>query len=234
MNTIKEQSAFELKGGMITVPVLHLKSTDFTLFDAQLKAIIAQSPKLFESSPLIIDLESIASQESIDFPRLVRALRSHAIIPVGIKHGSPEQKHAAKNAGLGFIASSSAATKSSPTKTANKKTLETAMIINKPVRSGQQIYAKNKDLIVLGSVSSAAEVMADGNILIYGTLNGKALAGVSGKTDAKILCSLLRADLVAIAGHYKCRDEMEDHAIPQSPMGTQVFLDKQHLCIQKI
>ena len=108
------------------------------------------------------------------------------------------------------------------------------MIINKPVRSGQQIYAKHTDLIIFGSVSSAAEVIADGNIIVYGTLGGKAMAGVNGKKSARILCSVLRADLVAIAGHYKMRDELEDKIVPQSQFGTQVFLDKQHLCIQKI
>ncbi len=229
MGTITEAKAFELKGNMVTLPILYLNLSDFTLFDQQLQAVVAQSPRMFQQSPLIIDLSHILAGESIDFPRLLRALRSHAIVPVGIRNGSVEQQAAAKCAGLGIIAPGQGKKKSEP-----KKLAETAMIIHKPVRSGQQIYAKNRDLVILGSVSSAAEVMADGNIMVYGALNGKALAGVSGNENARIFCSVLSADLIAVAGHYKLRDSLEEQVVPQSPYGIQVFLDKQHLCIQKI
>jgi septum site-determining protein MinC len=220
--------SFDLKGSMITIPVLVLKNPCTKLFATQLQAKINQSPKLLKGTPMVIDLKALSDQDNLDFPTIVATLRAHDIMPVAIRNGTEPQASHALNAGLGHLAAKASTRKEKISKN------NTTMMINKPVRSGQQIYAKNTDLIILGSVSSAAEVMADGNIIVYGTLNGRAMAGVSGDQSARILCSVLRADLVAIAGQYKIRDELEDKVVPQSPFGTQVFLDKQHLCIQKI
>ncbi|MFT4198759.1 MAG: septum site-determining protein MinC, partial [Pseudoxanthomonas sp.] len=76
------------------------------------------------------------------------------------------------------------------------------------VRSGQQVYAQNRDLTVLNMVGAGAEVIADGSIHIYGSLRGRALAGAQGNTEARIFCSAFRAELVAIAGHYKVLDDV--------------------------
>jgi septum site-determining protein MinC len=86
--------------------------------------------------------------------------------------------------------------------------LTTTKIVTEPVRSGQQIYARGADLVILTSVSHGAEVLADGNIHIYGDLNGRALAGVQGNTDAHIFCKTLNAELIAVAGHYKVREDI--------------------------
>jgi septum site-determining protein MinC len=230
MTATKTQQAFEFKGSMVTIPVLYLKNTCMAMFAKQLSDTVSQSPNFFQGSPMLIDLEKLPEDVAIDFVALCHALRTHHIVPIGIRHGSKPQLEAAKQAGLGCLAASK--TNKKEKKPTNNDVAP--MIINKPVRSGQQLYAKNTDLIIFGSVSSAAEVLADGNIIVYGTLQGKAMAGVSGKQTARILCSALHANLVAIAGHYKLRDELEDGIVPQSKFGTQVFLDKQHLCIQKI
>src|SRR5690606_6221257 len=75
------------------------------------------------------------------------------------------------------------------------------------VRSGQQIYARGQDLTIVGSVSAGAEVIADGNIHIYGALRGRALAGASGDTSARVFCSEFSAELVAVAGNYRVLDD---------------------------
>ena len=77
-----------------------------------------------------------------------------------------------------------------------------------PVRSGQQVYADNRDLTVLAAVGAGAEVIADGSIHIYGALRGRALAGAQGFEQARIFCREFRAELVAIAGHYKVLDDI--------------------------
>lgn len=77
-----------------------------------------------------------------------------------------------------------------------------------PVRSGQQLYAENRDLTVLSTVGAGAEVIADGSIHIYGTLRGRALAGAQGNPDARIFCREFHAELVAIAGNYKVLDDV--------------------------
>ncbi|HEU4991120.1 MAG TPA: septum site-determining protein MinC [Luteimonas sp.] len=91
-----------------------------------------------------------------------------------------------------------------------------------PVRSGQQVYAENRDLTVLSAVGAGAEVIADGSIHIYGALRGRALAGAQGNEKARIFCREFRAELVAVAGHYKVLDEIpkELHGKP-----AQVWLD---------
>jgi septum site-determining protein MinC len=102
------------------------------------------------------------------------------------------------------IASSTAATDRS-----DKLESIPTKIIYQPVRSGQQIYAKGGDLIILAAVSPGAEILADGNIHVYGALRGRALAGVRGDTRARIFCHSLEAELVSIAGHYKISEDLQ-------------------------
>ena len=80
--------------------------------------------------------------------------------------------------------------------------LNLPMIVEGPVRSGRQVYAKNCDLIVIGQVSEGAEIMADGNVHIYGRLRGRAAAGISGQFDAQIFCQVFEPELISIAGVY--------------------------------
>jgi septum site-determining protein MinC len=77
------------------------------------------------------------------------------------------------------------------------------------VRSGQQIYAKGCDLIVLGPISQGAELLSDGHIHVYGPLRGRALAGINGNKEAHIFCHSLEAELISIAGHYKLSEDIE-------------------------
>lgn len=90
-----------------------------------------------------------------------------------------------------------------------------AKIVNEPVRAGQQIYAKNADLVVLAQVQPGAELMADGNIHIYSNLRGRAHAGVGGNTEARIFCRSMEAQLISIAGIYLVNDEIEQQFLGQ-------------------
>lgn len=102
------------------------------------------------------------------------------------------------------------------------------MIQTAPVRSGQQIYADNRDLTVLTSVGAGAEVLADGSVHIYGALRGRALAGAQGNEKARIFCREFHAELVAVAGHYKVLEE-----IPKELRGkaVQIWLENEQLNI---
>jgi septum site-determining protein MinC len=84
-----------------------------------------------------------------------------------------------------------------------------SMLVTEPIRSGRQIYAAGCDLIVVGPVSPGAELLADGSIHVYGTLRGRALAGVSGDQNARIFCQSLEAELVSIAGLYRVSEDMD-------------------------
>lgn len=105
-------------------------------------------------------------------------------------------------------------------------------VIHQSVRSGQQIYAREGDLIVLGGVNAGAEIVADGNIHIYGSLRGRALAGAQGDVHARIFCQYLEAELVAVAGQYRVFDDsIPDELRKQS---VQVFLANNQLCIERL
>ena len=238
-NQTKSTSVFELKGSMLTVPIIHLKTIDYKRFSENLQEMAAKTPKLFALSPVILDLAKV-NEETIDFKRLCISIKSVGMVPVGFRNAKESHRNAAIAAGLGELSKASdkkQASRASKTKTVSPQPTErheAPMIIKKPVRSGQQIYAKNSDLIIYGNVSSAAEVIADGNIMVHGVLGGRAIAGASGRKTAKILCQTLKADLISIAGQYKLRDEMEDQVVPKSQFGTQIYLDQQHLQIDKI
>jgi septum site-determining protein MinC len=90
-----------------------------------------------------------------------------------------------------------------------------AMVIDKPLRSGQQVYAKGRDLIVLAMVNAGAEVIADGHIHVYGALRGKAIAGARGNTQAQIFAQVMAPELISIAGVYRT----SENALPKDVLG---------------
>lgn len=102
-------------------------------------------------------------------------------------------------------------------------------VITQPVRSGQQIYARHGDLIVLAPVSHGAELLADGHIHVYGCLRGRALAGVTGDTEARIFCHSLEAELISIAGQYKISEDIEESYWKKA---VEIFLSDDHLQIR--
>jgi septum site-determining protein MinC len=172
-----------------------------------------------------------AEVEPIDFPALLTLLRQYSVVPIAIKGGStaqmadglaagllpapdarvvasspstpePERQVApAPQAGANVKAPSPAAT-AAPTQPVPEATLG-ALVINKPLRSGQQIYARGRDLVVLAMVNAGAEIIADGHIHVYAPLRGKAMAGARGNTEARIFALSLEAELISIAGIYR-------------------------------
>ena len=104
-------------------------------------------------------------------------------------------------------------------------------LMRRPVRSGQQVYARETDLIVMGQVGPGAEVIADNHIHVYGPLRGRALCGVSGNTEARIFCQSLEAELVSVAGNYRVLE-----SIPEDLRGkpAQIWLDQERLNIEPL
>ncbi|HEV2524199.1 MAG TPA: septum site-determining protein MinC, partial [Gammaproteobacteria bacterium] len=202
--------------------------------EEQLTSKIEQAPKFFYNAPVVIDLQKLAKPDAhIDYQQLVGILRSKKLIPVGIKGGTTEQQAAATLVGLPILQDSG----KNPVKTETTETAVSSStgklpapaevlpaadqetdaeirgsntkLITEPVRSGQQIYARGGDLIVLAPVSHGAELLADGHIHIYGPLRGRALAGVTGDETARIFCQYLEAELISIAGQYKISEDIE-------------------------
>ena len=118
-----------------------------------------------------------------------------------------------------------------PGEAAKLVTSSTTTVVDKPLRSGQRIYAKG-DLVVLGLVSYGAEVIAEGNIHIYAPLRGRALAGVHGNHDARIFCTCLEPELISIAGIYRTTE----NPLPPDVLGkpVQIWLEEEKLMIEPL
>jgi septum site-determining protein MinC len=105
-------------------------------------------------------------------------------------------------------------------------------VIQKPLRSGQQVYAKGGDLVVLAVVNVGAEVIADGHIHVYAPLRGRAIAGARGNTEARIFASRMEPQLLSIAGIYRTTES----ELPADVLGkaAQVRLDGERLVIEAL
>ena len=145
---------------------------------------------------------------------------------VGAASAANEQRQTSAAADTG-IAAKAAPTKANAIAPAAKPA-DIGMVHTAPIRSGQQIYADQRDLTVLGTVGAGAEVIADGSIHIYGALRGRALAGARDNDKARIFCREFHAELVAIAGHYKV---MEDLPAELRGKAVQVWLDNEQIHI---
>lgn len=222
---------FELKGSLFTLTVLHLFQLDRAAIERHLAEKIKQAPSFFNNTPVVIDLEGMAeTKDGLDFKGLYELLRGHGMIPVGIRNGSTKHQAAARLAGLPMLPESrSAGTAKKPERA--EATPARSRIVNHPVRSGQQIYAPDGDLIVLGAVSAGAEVIADGNIHIYGVLRGRALAGVKGDLEARIFCQSLGAELISIAGRYRISEQIDP---ADRKKAVQIYLAEDRLTIEHL
>ncbi|NOU50198.1 septum site-determining protein MinC [Pseudoalteromonas sp. JBTF-M23] len=209
------EQTFELKGNLFTLSVLHLFSVDITQLRKELDEKISQAPKFFIGAPIVINLAKL-HDTNVDFATLKQTLIDLQLNPVGICNGTEQQNEAAKAVKLSVLNYSKDNAKPVQPKQNNTEVVEVEkevylppQIVQTTVRSGQQIYAKNRDLIVLGAVSHGAEVIADGNIHIYGTLRGRAIAGAQGYDEAAIYCQRLEAELVSINGSYWISDSLQ-------------------------
>lgn len=227
-----DHPAFKLKGRLYTLTVMQLLSANKALFIEHLATVVAQAPRLFDRTPVVLDC-SLMKDEQFDLAGFCRALKEAGMVPVAIQGGPPIYAALAESHGLPMLFASSSHDKSlteqdeeslsSPTETIKTRLLTT------PVRSGQQIVSHGGDLVVTSSVGHGAELLAEGNIHVYGTLRGRALAGIAGDKEVRIFCQSLDAELVAIAGYYCVSDAIKPTAGP-----CQIFLRDEHIQIEPL
>jgi len=220
-------TAFDLKGSMLTVMVLRLKITDTDLIACRLREKVTQAPGMFQQSPLVLDLQDVERKRpALDVKQLLVDLRKHGFAPIGLRGGNARHRREAQESGLKLLPPAQA--KPERAEKAVSVVAAPAQVVSTPVRSGQQIMSKNSDLVILSTVSAGAEILASGSIHVYGTLRGRALAGINGDTQARIFCNGLHAELVAVAGQYQISEDFED-ALLGKPV--QVYLDGEQLVI---
>ena len=203
----------ELKGSLFPLSVLSCTDLSVTSLQAQLSEKLAQAPAFFYQAPIILNLTGC--QHTPDFSAIRQLFTELNLVLVGVCGASGELKQLAQQAGLAALQlgkDSKAAASDNKASVQQIKEVAVPMeskIIEQTVRSGQQVYAKGADLIIKGTVGAGAEVIADGNIHIYGTLRGKAIAGASGDSSKRIFCNNLQAELVSIAGNYWLSESLQ-------------------------
>ncbi|MEE3003598.1 MAG: septum site-determining protein MinC [Pseudomonadota bacterium] len=223
MQSILGTEAFKIKGGMTTVLIMHLYSDDIKCFENQLKLKVASAPHMFKGANVVVDFTEMEKQDHYDLHAMSMIITSYSIVLLGIKNCSHKLEQLAKQYSINILSD----TKSPPKLNTQAKNKQ-PMFLNKQIRSGQQVYAKECDLVITGSVSSGAEIIADGSIHILGTLSGKAIAGASGNKSSYVFASTFNAELVAIAGIYKVYEASKNFT------NTHIYLKNNQIIITSI
>ncbi|VVE16742.1 septum site-determining protein MinC [Pandoraea iniqua] len=239
----KKTPYFELRSGAVDTLHFVVKTPQLDTLRTELAQRFEATPEFFAGDTVAIDVRRLTGAERVAVPALAEMLAEFRMKPIGVVANAEQtdwavvdglprldshERRAPRNAREGDAAgeasgeaATSAAAAAAAVEAANATLPEPSAIpstiIDKPLRSGQQVYAKG-DLILLDLVSYGAEVIAEGNIHIYAPLRGRALAGVKGKLDARIFCTCLEPELISIAGIYRTGE----HALPPDVQGRSV------------
>lgn len=201
-------SAFEFRGSLFTLPVLRLLNSDLEAIRAALQQKCEQAPGFFEGAPVVLELGALdETARVLDFRALGTVLRACGMVPVGVREANAEQEERARKAGFAVLRGGGKPSRETPAKPAPPE-VQQAMVVAQ-VRSGQQVYAQGRDLIVMGSVNEGGEVIADGHIHVYGTLRGRARAGARGDVGAMIFALGLHPESVTIGDELLLLEDQE-------------------------
>jgi septum site-determining protein MinC len=249
-------AAFELRSAALTLLALVLRTPELAALAQDLEHRAGESPGLFDDDPVALDLSLLREHAAaLDFAALIALLRRHRLLPLAVRGGNPQQMAAARAAGLAEAPDGAPAAplprSGAPATQAVAEVAATAepavptaataaalpspsrtLVIDRPLRSGQQVYARGSHLVVLAAVNFGAELIADGSIHVYAPLRGRAVAGARGDTDARIFSTCMEPQLVSIAGTYRTLES----ALPADVQGrpAQVRLDGDRLVVEAL
>lgn len=215
-------ATFEIKSAQLPLVALILKSTDVEALSRELLAQFGsqgENPDFFDHDALVIDFSHLDPDTPVfDLVPLLRVLRSCSLVPVAVRGASTQAMAAALAVGLveaplevhrprPIEVNEPVAVQEVVREVVHEVVREVpgpaTLVVDKPLRSGQKVYARGGDLVVLAMVNPGAEVVADGNIHVYAPLRGKAMAGARGNTQARIFSLCLEPELISIAGVYR-------------------------------
>jgi septum site-determining protein MinC len=239
--------AYEIKSASLPLVSFLLKTPDISALQADMARRLGATPGFFDNDPVVIDLSVLEDpNQELDLPSVCLMLRTHHMLPVAVRGANEHQLANARQAGLFEASDLSIQTPAAPrVETVVQEVIRevevvrevqtsgAAMVIDKPLRSGQHVYAKGRDLIVLAMVNPGAEIMADGHIHVYAPLRGKAIAGARGDEQARIFTACLEAELISIAGTYRTSG---DAPLPKEVAGkaAQISLQGDKLVMQAL
>lgn len=249
--------ACDLRFGQVGIACVRVRRVDAAALCEELDRRVRAAPQLFSRAAVVLDLShliDLPDDGTVD--ALLEAVRSAGMLPVGLAYGTSATEALAQRMGLPLIAKFRAAyepadggsiapptpapaapaARVQPAPEPGRTAAPVAPALGAQqhdgaVRSGQQVYARDRDLVVTGAIANGAEVIADGSIHVYGGLRGRAMAGAQGDEKARIYVSDFRAELVAIAGHYRVFEQ-----IPKDLEGqpVQCWLDGEKLMIARL
>ncbi|MFZ6658756.1 septum site-determining protein MinC [Undibacterium sp. TJN19] len=229
MQNSTTRKPIEIKISTVVAVAILLNESSIPALEAALKDMTAGSPDFFDDEFAVIDVDSI-SEQTLDWNALIPLFKAHGLNPVAVRNAREEDHAAIRAHGLSIdmvskprhepevaaaVPQAEKAAEAAPVVTpiapvaplaAEPQVIVRnmpAMVVDTPVRAGQRIYARGADLIITASVNNGAEVIADGSIHIYAPLRGRALAGATGNTEARIFALTMEPELVSIAGIYR-------------------------------
>ncbi|CAI8692101.1 septum site-determining protein MinC [Burkholderia cepacia] len=253
--SLKKSPFFELRSGSVDTLLFTVKTTDLDALRAELVKRFEATPEFFADDVVAIDVRRLAEGERVALADIRQMLNDVRMRPVGVvasatqgwageaglplleardrRAPKPAEGSEASPVAEAVVAAAAAAApeQASEPAPASNQTGGQTLVIDRPLRSGQQIYAKG-DLVVLAPVSHGAEIIAEGNIHIYAPLRGRALAGVHGNHDARIFCTCLEPELISIAGIYRTTE----NPLPAEVLGkaVQIRLEEEKLMIEPL
>lgn len=229
--------AFDVKSARLDVLAIHLHTADLTELEEFLRQRTGQYQGL-EVVPFVLDVQDFEHPESLDLAGMISLFARYGMQILGLRHENEAWAAYAARYHLVFSRGDKSDAPQPNLKTAELKPVSATVIsnptvlISTPVRTGQQVYAENGDLIVTGIVSQGAELIADGNIHIYAPMRGRALAGAKGDTNARIFIHSMQAELVSVAGIYRnFEQDLPEHLHKRA---VQVSLQDNRLVISAI
>ncbi|WP_296749383.1 septum site-determining protein MinC [Thiobacillus sp.] len=222
--------ALELKTTRLAGIQVILNSAEHAALNTHLTTLFAATPDFFAGEAAVFECGRLpADAASPDWTWLAQELKSRGLNPFAVQNASSELAAAAAQAGLLVLNDVAPAPTAAPVDAPSAPQAEAApepaaapaaaptRIIDKPLRSGQRVYAAGGDIVVLAAVNPGAEVIADGSIHVYAPLKGRALAGARGDASARIFTTHLEAELVSIAGVYRTFESAPDAAVARKP-----------------
>lgn len=235
---MKEQ-IIDLKGEMSLLTVLVLHTTQIQSIRHALDEKKQQTSHFLARSPIIIDCQLLGERSlELEFAELKILMTQVGFVPVGLRNLWEAAEAPAIDAGWALLRpSKQQATPNTPSPTEINleqeptEAVQRLLVLDRPVRSGQQVYCPHGDIVVLQHTSAGSELLAGGSVHVYGALRGRVLAGVQGDTQARIFCERLEAELIAIAGRYRLLDEIESNLKGQAVM---IYLEQEKLKIVPI
>ena len=231
----------EFKGASIQVVQLHLRSLDVRKLEAGFKQTLGASPDFFDGELAVADLDAVEDGPREPKWARIRALCAEYGLHLVAVANAGDFADGARAADLAVLSmlrappprpppqrepnSESAARQVHAEHAAQREAGGAAgnLLIERPLRSGQQVYARGRDIVLLALASAGSEVIADGSIHAYAPLRGRALAGAQGNTDARIITTCFEPELVSIAGIYQTFDDGISEALLRRPVQVRLL-----------